>query len=318
MTTSKEIITLSRSEWENATNVQGNDRSTHASELNYNWANITYTGHVQSSSDVTSKPGIKVKPFQFAKNGQKADMEEFGIGDHKQSRGSSTPHFYNHGNIDGLFGDSSYEEERTGFTYHAKFASSGWYQHGLYQFYNDNPDRVYPYPCKGVSLRLSVGKSQSSTVPSVCDKNYGDHLNINQVWGLFLGMENRRYTMYPLHHDGLIRKEITTSNNNKFKFENGDVFYKEGGLTGSTHKIDCGSHAVLNLFPNVPGPIEDHYFCGLAIHYTVPTLSSYRCFSAQISRVCPIHYSRVPSSGKLVLASPSNPSGDIRIRTASA
>ena len=84
---SKEIIALSRNEWENATNVEGNDRNTHASELSYNWANITYTGHVQSSSDVTAAPGIKVKPFQFAKNGQKASMEEFGIGDHKRSTG---------------------------------------------------------------------------------------------------------------------------------------------------------------------------------------------------------------------------------------
>lgn len=311
----KQIVALSRDNWENATNIEGRDRSSHAIDLSYNWAHITHTGGVYSNKDVTAKPGEKVRPFQFAKNGQKDEMLEFGIGDHKTSTGNKTPHFYDNGDVDGLFGDSDYESKRTGFTYHCKFSSSGWYQHGLYQFYNDDPKRVYPYPCRGVSLRFSIGKSQKSTTAPVCDSNYGDHLNINKCYGLFLDMDSRRYSMIQLYHRGR-NEDITTSTGNKFKFTDDNVLYSDGGLTGTSHKIETGSHAVLNLIPYGKYDTENKYFCGLAIHYTIPTKSSYHCYSAQISRVCPIHHDRVEITGNVVLVEPSNPDGDIRIRTA--
>ena len=314
---SKQIISLSRDDWENATNINGYDRSSHATELSYNWAHITHTGGVYSNKDVTSKPGEKVKPFQFANNGQKAEMLEFGIGDHKTTTGNTTPHFYDNGDVDGLFGDSDYGTKRTGFTYHCKFSSSGWYQHGLYQFYNDNPNRVYPYPVKGVSLRWSIGASQGSTTASVCSSNYGDHMNINKCYGLFLDMDSGLYSMIQLWHKGRASNKITTSGGKEFTFNDGDVLYKDGGLTGDNHKIDCNSHAALQLEP-YNYETQNKYFCGLAIHYTIPTKSAYHCYAAQISRVCPIHHDRVDASSRVVLAEPSNPNGDIRIHTASA
>ena len=312
---SKQIITKSKADWSNATNIDGYDRSSHDSGISYNWANITHTGGVYSNSNVTSKPGEKVKPFQFSNNGQRAEMLEFGIGDHETGTGNATPHFYDNGDVDGLFGDSSYSEKRTGFTYHCKFKSSGWYQHGLYEFYNNNPNLVYPYPCKGVSLRWSIGLSQGSTTAPVCSSNYGDHMNINKCYGLFLDMNSRRYSMIQLHHKGTIKGDVKTSNDKTFQFNNGNVLYTDGGLTGDNHKIDCGQHASLNLWPNVLAATENKYFCGLAIHYTIPTMGNYRCYAAQISRVCPIHHGTMPNQSNVVLAEACNPDGDIKIRT---
>ena len=47
---SKQIITKSKADWSNATNIDGYDRSSHDSGISYNWANITHTGGVYSNS----------------------------------------------------------------------------------------------------------------------------------------------------------------------------------------------------------------------------------------------------------------------------
>ena len=81
------------------------------------------------------------------------------------------------------------------------YNTNDWYQNNAFVVYNTNENKIYPFPVKGIAFTIRIPKGKQGLDAWGQDGNFGDHLQINQMHGLWMD-KNKKYYSYELLPQG--------------------------------------------------------------------------------------------------------------------
>ena len=208
-----------------------------------------------------------------------------------------------------LFEHTYEDRRRFEINWHGYYSNKNWYQY-FNGYVLNSTTKVYPFATKGISLRIRIPASENETwnsSPSGSGKNYGNHVQINQAFGLWVDL-NGKYYIYQMECHGDNRYYLIYGDKGRPK---DGVIYEEGGNwmgdryyflnqphppVGYTSKhmvegiISRGGNKGITMFSNEKN-IENLFFVGfsLDLHHD-RAAGSKRNHSYLLSRVTPIPF----------------------------
>ena len=207
-----------------------------------------------------------------------------------------------------LFEHTYEDRKRFEVNWHGYYSNKNWYQYFNCYVLNSTT-KVYPFATKGISLRLRVPSGDNETWNSGSKgsgKNYGNHIQINQAFGLWVDLngkyyiyklecygDNRYYAIYggkPRPKDGVIYSEGGEWMGDRYYFLESEA---DRGVTNShmyESIIKRSGNKGITMFSNERN-IENLFFVGFSIdiHHD-RSAGSKRNHSYLISRVTPIPF----------------------------
>ena len=202
----------------------------------YNWIGVNKSGfegklNTKKGSGLGGPPGYKGRIFQEIPTSKfKTPIPNTYHGWHeKRSGGNVDPphwvhvsgmdkvHFLFEHRYDGTYGNDGgsvdkSKLQRWEMTWSGKYTKGSggkWYQFFNAHFYNTSTT-VYPFATKGISFSIRVPITPSSQGENECSiddfggnskKNYGNHMQINKAYGLWVDIDGNYY-VYELHCHG--------------------------------------------------------------------------------------------------------------------
>ena len=279
----------------------------------YNWLNAHhcgYDGEIVTKKQGPGTPGVTTGVFSVIPDEDLATErplirhgknDEPGKVDRIHVSGTDT--------IKYLFRHTYEDQKRFEINWHGYYSNKNWYQYFNVNVVNTTT-KVYPFATKGISLRLRVPSGSNETwnsAPSGSGKNYGNHLQINQAFGLWIDL-NGKYYIYKMecHGDNKYRAiyggDPRPKNGDIYQEAwdwNGDRYYfleDPNHPVGHTSKqmvqniVPRGGNRGLTMFTNETS-VRDKFFVGFSIdiHHD-RSAGSKRNHSYLISRVTPIPF----------------------------
>ena len=193
-----------------------------------------------------------------------------------------------------MFRDPKLDNGEASFRYYGFMNNSGYYYFMNWHLYNSG-DYLYPAPLRGINCKISVGANNGYTSWG-CDKNWGDHTQINKAWGLYRHTSGS-YMVYEMKN--LMDDERFTNSNIK----NNSYALKNVSVTSTGSKVNkyvnCGQTKILTL--GVPYNVSDstlksYKFCGISMSVCISDAAGVnRCHTFKINNITPLPIGCNPS-----------------------
>jgi len=152
------------------------------------------------------------------------------------------------------------------------YNTNDWYQNNAFIVYNTDENKVYPFPVKGIAFTIRIPQGKQGLDAWGQDNNFGDHLQINQMHGLWMD-KNKKYYSYELMPNGDNKGKARVSKLRE-PYHNGDYcdsdyyFLQDPNKRGSSfwtrdNKPDLDQAYKIRAFTTEP-MVEDLFFMGFA------------------------------------------------------
>ena len=254
--------------------------------LNFDWLGVDTFEALQVPAG--GSPGGEVTPFLKIPSSRIEGTRTTGLTHGYVSSNEKTRVY----EVNGLFEAPNLEGHRGGVEYYGFMNKNKYYYNFNFQAYNST-DLMYPGACAGFSCNISVGKDMAQSTGK-CKQNWGNHTQLNHVYGLFFNTQSGKYRTLKLSSVGnnrypLLNRPLTQTNSS---LKTGPL------LNGQTKKC----HFVQTTYTDEQ--FKNYWFCGLAMNIAVSHVASQnRCHIFQVSRLQPIPlgYNNITTAEKLVI-----------------
>jgi len=179
------------------------------------------------------------------------------------------------------------------------YNTNDWYQNNAFCVYNTDENNVYPFPVKGISFTIRVPEGKQGLDAWGNKEQYGDHVQINQMHGLWMD-KDKKYYAFELMPQGDNKGRARVSKLRE-PWHNGDpaesdyYFLQDPNKRGSSfwtrdNKPDLNQAYKLRAF-TVDPMVEDLFFMGFScLIRTDKEGAAQHSHTLQFSNVAPIPF----------------------------
>lgn len=203
-----------------------------------------------------------------------------------------------------MFRNPNLNNGEASFRYYGFMNNSSYYYFMNWQLYN-NSAYLYPAPLRGINCKISVGVNDGTTSWG-CQANWGDHTQINKVWGLFRKTDGtyRVWELKNLIDDGAFKNSEIKANS--YSLKNVSVNTTNSVINKYLNNGQTRTLALGVPYTVTETTLKQYKFCGISMSVCISNAAAQkRCHTFKINNITPLPLGALPSGetgdNKLVL-----------------